>query len=594
MPALPSHPITDNLSRTIQNRLLQQRIMGSLVRIIVLGSLTLGSLTLGSLTLGSLVPVTGEDAGKPQVTTRYGTLRGKTVTVKETDKTAHVFYGIPFAKPPVGPLRFAAPQPPEPWTAVREATEYPPLCVQDQKILHDQLMAFNSTSPTMPVSEDCLFLNVYTPANRKKNHTLPVMVFIHGGGLRMWGASLYEGSMMSAMEDIVMVPIQYRLGMLGFLRSEDGRVSGNFGFLDQVAALRWVQDNIRDFGGDPGLVTIFGESEGGVSVAALVLSPLARGLFHRAIAESGSAIIPHILTCKSGNLTTIQNSVAQASSCDPSSLLECLREKSEDEIKAVADSLGHRMYPGVVDGKFLPRCAEEMLSRKEVAPVPFMMGVTNHEFGWTLAKEVNISGLEDGMNKEYVRWALRNIPVVEVPSDAIPHVMEEYFSDTEDPLEIRDRFLDLCGDLVYIVPALRTANFHRDSGSPVYFYEFQHRPSLFKGTEPDSVKAEHGDELYYVFGSPFLRDDFLYSTPATEEEKPLSRTVMRYWANFARHGDPNGPGLSPWPRYNQTEEYLQIALKQSAARRLRAEKLKFWAETLPRILGGGSKGKAEH
>ncbi|KAM5127478.1 fatty acyl-CoA hydrolase precursor, medium chain-like [Mantella aurantiaca] len=563
--------------------------MGSLVRIIVLGSLTLGSLT-----LGSLVPVTGEDAGKPQVTTQYGTLRGKTVTVKETDKTVHAFFGIPFAKPPVGPLRFAAPQPPEPWTEVKEVAKYPPLCVQDSKILHDLMMDLNPTWPTMPVSEDCLFLNVFTPANRKENDKLPVMVFIHGGGFRLQGASLYEASVMSAMEDVVMVPIQYRLGMLGFLRSEDGRFSGNFGFLDQVAALRWVRDNIKDFGGDPGLVTIFGESEGAVSVAALVLSPLARGLFHRAIAQSGSAIIPHFMTCKSDNLTTIQNSVAQASSCDPSSLLECLREKSEEEMKAVAASLGHRMFPGVVDGEFFPRCAEEMLSRKEVAPVPFMTGVNNHEFGWLLAKEMNISGLVDGMNKEYVRWALRNIPLLKVPSDAIPHVMEEYFSDTEDPLEIRDRFLDLCGDLVYTVPALRTANFHRDSGSPVYFYEFQHRLSLYKGIKPDFVKAEHGDEVFYVFGAPFLRDDFLYSAPATEEEKSLCRTVMRYWANFARHGDPNGPGLSPWPRYNETEDYLQFALKQSPTRRLRAEKLKFWAETLPGILRGGSEGKAEH
>ncbi|KAM5126897.1 fatty acyl-CoA hydrolase precursor, medium chain-like [Mantella aurantiaca] len=425
VPALPSHPITGNLCRTIQNRLLQQRLMGSLVRIIILGSLTLGSLT-----LGSLVPVTGEDAGKPQVTTRYGALRGKTDTVKETDRTAHVFYSIPFAKPPVGPLRFAAPQPPEPWTAVREATEYPPMCVQDPKILRYMMMALNSTSPILPLSEDCLYLNVFTPANRKKNDKLPVMVFIHGGGLRLGGAGMYEGSAMSAMEDVVVVSIQYRLGMLGFLRSEDGRVSGNFGFLDQVAALRWVRDNIEDFGGDPGLVTIFGESAGAVSVAALVLSPLARGLFHRAIAESGSAIIPHFITCKSDNLTTIQN---------------------------------------------------------------------------------------------------------EVPSDAIPHVMEEYFSDTEDPLEIRDHFLDLCSDLVFTVPALRTANFHRDSGSPST--SMNSSTGLRTTREKAGLcEGDHGDELYFVVGAPFLRDDFLFSAPATEEEKSLSRTMMRYWANFARHG----------------------------------------------------------
>ncbi|KAM5138780.1 fatty acyl-CoA hydrolase precursor, medium chain-like [Mantella aurantiaca] len=155
--------------------------------------------------------VSGEDAGKPQVTTCYGTLRGKTVTVKETDRTVHTFYGIPFAKRPVGPLRFAAPQPPEPWTAVREAAEYPPI----------------SWCSSIVKGALCDIVLLYRQ----------VMMFIHGGGLRMWGASLYEGSMMSAMEDVVVVSIQYRLGMLGFLRSEDGRVSGNFGFLDQVAGV---------------------------------------------------------------------------------------------------------------------------------------------------------------------------------------------------------------------------------------------------------------------------------------------------------------------------------------------------------------------
>ncbi|XP_018431316.1 PREDICTED: cocaine esterase-like, partial [Nanorana parkeri] len=248
----------------------------------------------------------GED-GRPLLSTRYGKLRGKTVTAKAADRTVHAFYGVPFAKPPVGPLRFAASGAPENWNGVREATEHPPMCVQDPAIMKNLIDVFKAKFVIPPTSEDCLYLNVFTPGDRGQDAKLPVMVFIHGGALVMGAAMMFEGSALSAHENVVVVSIQYRLGILGFFSSGDSQAAGNYGFLDQVEALRWVKENIADFGGDPDSVTIFGESAGGVSVSALVLSPLAKGLFHRAIAESGVAIMPGLIARSVGETSFVRN-----------------------------------------------------------------------------------------------------------------------------------------------------------------------------------------------------------------------------------------------------------------------------------------------
>ncbi|XP_068116879.1 fatty acyl-CoA hydrolase precursor, medium chain-like [Hyperolius riggenbachi] len=556
--------------------------MASLLHVLLLWPLVLGSL------------VTGEDEDKPLVDTKYGKVRGIVAAVKDTERTVHAFYGIPFAKSPTGPLRLAAPEPPEPWSSVREASTYPAMCLQDPQVLNELNDSFKFEFQTS-FSEDCLYLNLFTPSKRKSDVKLPVMFFIHGGGLQMGGTVLFEGSALCASEDVVVVVPQYRLGLLGFFSTEDGQATGNYGFLDQVKALEWVRDNIENFGGDPKSVTVFGESAGGFSVSALMLSPLARGLFHRGIAESG-VVDSFLFEDKHKDLSKIRNLVANLSSCDAASLVDCLRKKSEAEISTISQGLGPVMFFARVDGEFLTRSPEEMLLQKDVAPVPFMIGVNNHECGWMLPKALKVSGLIDGMDKTVTRAALEKMFVLKVQPDAVPLVMDEYFHGVEDPLKIRDIFLDLCGDLSFVMPALRVANYHRDSGFPVYFYEFQHRPSLFKGQRPDFVKADHGDELFFVTGGPFLRDGVLFSGLYTEEEKLLSKTVMKYWANFARSGDPNGPGLVSWPQYQQDEDYLEIGLQQQAAKKLRSDKFQFWTQTLPeklRILSDASTSKKE-
>ncbi|KAE8608878.1 hypothetical protein XENTR_v10011643 [Xenopus tropicalis] len=427
-----------------------------------------------------------------------------------------------------------------------------------------------------PVSEDCLYLNVFTPADREENAKLPVMVFIHGGGLVLGCASLYDGSALCAYEDVVMVSMQYRLGLLGFLSTSDKEAQGNLGFMDQVAALQWVQDNIKAFGGDPQSVTIFGESAGGLSVSAHILSPLSKNLFHRAIAESGVAVFPNLMVHKTEDMHSVLDLISSKSGCDLPLKLNCLKNKTEDEILAIIVSMGFIILPACVDGMFLPKPAEEILAAKESNPVPFMIGVNNHEFSWVIPMSLNISGFMNGMNKRDIQSLLQSSPLLRIDSNAIPAIMEEYFGDTSDPIEVRDNFLELGGDMLFLIPALKTANYHRDSGLPVYFYEFQHRPSLYGDSKGDFVKADHGDEIYFVFGGPFLSGDVTFQGDGTDEEEALSKKIMKYWANFARNGNPNGSGLTEWLKYDENEHYLELNLTQKSSQRLKEGRFKFW------------------
>ncbi|XP_063801978.1 fatty acyl-CoA hydrolase precursor, medium chain-like [Pseudophryne corroboree] len=546
--------------------------MGALMRGIILYSLILGALA------------AGQEEDRPLVVTQYGKLRGKTVAVKETDRTVHAFHGVPFAKPPVGPLRLASPEPPEPWGSVREATEQPPMCLQNVEIVEELMKTLKDRITLPPVSEDCLYLNIFSPADREQNARLPVMVFIHGGGLTMGAALMFEGVALSAYENVVVVSIQYRLGLMGFLSSGDEQLPGNYGFLDQVQALRWVQGNIVNFGGDPNSVTIFGESAGGVSVSVLMVSPLAKGLFHRAIAESGVAIIPGFIANSVKEVIFTRNIVSNVSGCDQNKMLDCFRTKTEEEIIAIASSLKSLPLPGSIDGTFFPKPVEQILADKETSPVPFMTGVTEQEFGWMIPMALNISGFREGMDRETAHKVLENIPLLGPLVGSTSLLLDEYLGDATDPAVIRNRLFDLCGDFMFVMPALKKSKYHRDAGNPVYFYEFQRRPSIFKDSKPDFVKADHGDELFFVIGGPFMPEGLLFTGAAEEEEKVLSKTVMKYWANFARTGNPNGPGLTHWPQYGQDESYLKINLEQASATGLKADKYKFWTTSLPERL----------
>ncbi|XP_038168434.1 pyrethroid hydrolase Ces2e-like isoform X2 [Arvicola amphibius] len=493
-----------------------------------------------------LLHVQGQDSSEanPIRNTHAGKVRGSLVHVRDTKVGVHRFLGIPFAKPPVGPLRFAPPEAPEPWSGVRDGTSQPAMCLQNDDIMNlEGLKRIKLIMPPISMSEDCLYLNVYAPAHAHNGSNLPVMVWIHGGALIIGMASWYDGSKLAATEDVVVVNIQYRLGVLGFFSTGDQHARGNWGFLDQVAALRWVQQNIAHFGGNPDQVTIFGESAGGTSVSFHVVSPMSQGLFHRAIMQSGVALLPRLISNTSEMVFT-----------------------------------AFRIIPAVVDGEFLPRHPQELLASADFHPVPSIIGVNNDEYGWILPLIFNTYQTLKKITRGTLRAILKSTVAEQLmlPPECSDLIMEEYMGDTKDPQTLQIQFTEMMGDFMFVIPALQVAHFQRFC-APVYFYEFQHRPNFFKDFKPRHIKADHGDEVFFIFGSFFWG----VKIDLTVKEKLLSRRMMKYWANFARYGNPNSEGLPYWPVSDQNEQYLQLDLQPAVGHDLKARRQQFWTKTLP-------------
>ncbi|XP_053458053.1 liver carboxylesterase 1-like isoform X2 [Nycticebus coucang] len=532
----------------------------------------------------------GHPSSAPVVDTVHGPVLGKSVSLEGFPQPVTVFLGVPFAKPPLGALRFAPPQPAEPWSFAKNTTSYPPMCSQDAEAGQMLSELFTNRKENIPLkfSEDCLYLNIYTPADLTKKSRLPVMVWIHGGGLVVGGASTYDGLVLSAHENVVVVTIQYRLGIWGFFSTGDEHSPGNWGHLDQVAALRWVQDNIANFGGNPGSVTIFGESAGGESVSVLVLSPLAKNLFHRAISESGVALMEALVK---KDIKPLARQIAVTAGCKTTTsavMVHCLRQKTEDELldltlkmKFFAIDLhgnpreSYPFTPTVVDGVLLPKTPEEILTEKKFNTIPYMVGINKQEFGWILPTFMGYPLSEGKLDQKTATSLLwQSYPITGIPEELTSVAIEKYLGGTDDPVKKKDLFLDLIADVMFGVPGVNVARHHRDAGAPTYMYEFQYHPSFSSNMKPKTVTGDHGDELFSVLGAPFLKDG------ASEEEVRLSKMIMKFWANFARNGNPNGEGLPHWPEYDQKEGYLQIGATTQAAQKLKDKEVAFWTKLL--------------
>jgi para-nitrobenzyl esterase len=468
-----------------------------------------------------------------ELRTANGVLEG----VISADGKVRTFKGIPYAAPPVGPLRWKPPQPAAPWTGVRKAAEYGPRCMQ-APIYAD--MIFHDAGP----SEDCLYLNLWMPA-APAQAKLPVMVWIYGGGFAAGASSepRQDGGNLSK-KGVLVVSMNYRLGIFGFfshpeLARESGHnASGNYGLMDQLAALQWVKKNIATFGGDPDNVTIFGESAGSFSVSALMASPLAQGLFHRAIGESG-AFFGSTLGLKPHAETEAADAKFAAGSLGADSIAE-LRAKSADNLmqavsQAASKDPSRGFAPPNIDGYFLPETVSAIFAAGKQAHVPLLAG-WNRDEGSFRAFFGKDSPTAENFRKhaetQFGADAVKFLKLYPAGSDA----------------EAKRSAQDFSGDQFIAYGTWKWLETHRKTGkAAVYRYRFdQTLPFPADPTEGPlgEPTAPHASEIEFVFGVLSSR-----KLPWRPDDRKVSDLMGTYWTNFAKTGNPNGPGLADWAAY---------------------------------------------
>jgi para-nitrobenzyl esterase len=511
------------------------------------------------LTLIGTLSLTNADAQTPKtsqaginVATSYGQLEG----VKEASGI-FAFKGIPFAAPPVGELRWKEPQPLKKWDGVRRAVAFGPRAMQ-KPIFGD--MGFRSDGE----NEDCLYLNVWTPAKSPKEK-LPVLVYFYGGGFMAGDGSesRYDGEQM-AKKGIVALTVNYRLGVFGFFthpeltKESPHNASGNYGLLDQQAALAWVKENIAAFGGDPNRVTIAGESAGSIAVSALMASPLSKDLIAGAIGESGSIMG----TLSPVTLPEAEKICLQFASGLGANSLAALRAMPANQLLDATVKPGAPRFPIVIDGYFLPKQPLAIFAAGEQAKVPLLVGWNSEEMSYRMLLGADIPTVENyrkAVDKAY--------------GEKTEEVLKLYPASTQD--EVVQSATDLSGDRFIGFSTWKWSDMQAKTGAkPVYRYYFSRpRPAMnasmgnatpglaggvVKNSDapkpPPARGAVHSAEIEYAMGN--LAGNKVYAW--TPDDYKVSKTMLEYFANFVKTGNPNGKGLPKWPTVGANEAEVMI------------------------------------
>ena len=482
------------------------------------------------LALVSLIAAAGPaaeaaPATTPIVVTTAGAVAG-------TNGEIQVFKGIPYAAPPVGPLRWRPPQPPVPWQGARDATRFGDDCMQRPYVI----------STGQKTSEDCLTVSVWTPARSPGAHR-PVMVFVYGGGFIGGSAAypLYDGAKLAA-QGVVVVGFNYRVGIFGFLThpmlsaESPRRTSGNYGLLDQIAALQWVRANIAAFGGDPERVTVFGESAGAVSIAVLMTSPLARGLFRQAILHS-PAVLP---------LASLAE--AEQSGAALGADLAALRQLSATELLAhnedffpprSASNVMSIAFPApIVDGYVVPRQPRAAFATGVVTALPTIVGIAADE-GRMFSAEQSVASYQAWVRNKFGALSDGLLALNPAATDAAATAAGSA----------------ILGDAVFGESARLIARGISPHQRQTFFYLFS------RGVAGRPQPATHSEVLPFLFGS-LDKPSFIPHSPPDRTDLKLSATIRQAWARFAATGDPNGAGLPHWPRYDRASDpYLEFGTR---------------------------------
>jgi para-nitrobenzyl esterase len=482
--------------------------------------------------MGPAMSATPSSAAAPLVQAPVGAVRGT------RDGYIRIFRGIPYAEAPVGHRRWHAPVPKAKWNGVRDSTKFGPACWQPEGKLNN----IYANAP-WPMSEDCLSLNVWAPAHARN---APVFFWIYGGAL--WGGAsrdpMYDGVRL-AERGIIVVSINYRLGPLGWLahpqlsKENPEGVSGNYGLLDQIEALRWVKRNIAAFGGDPANVTIAGESAGGLSVMYLLASPAARGLFAKAIAQSAYMIsTPELKAERFGFPSAESLGLALAAKLHAPDI-KALRSIDPETLTNSAAAAGFAPF-GAVDGKILPAQLVDVFDRKRQAHVPLLAGFNSGE--------------------------IRSLRVLVPPAPATASDYERHirslYGDLADPFlalypagDYKESILATTRDALYGWTAERLARKQSALGIPAYLYLWDHG---YPAADEAGLHAFHASELPYVFGTFSGTPPLWPKVPGSPLETSLSDALIGYWSSFARTGRPIAPNASSWPAYDARHAYMHF------------------------------------
>ncbi|HEY5758281.1 MAG TPA: carboxylesterase family protein [Steroidobacter sp.] len=464
------------------------------------------------------------------------------------DGSVSVFKGLPYAQPPVGDARWKPPVEMPTWNGVRDATKFGAACMQP-KARNGSIYAWDLGA----ISEDCLFLNVWAKQGVSK---APVMVWIHGGALTTGSGSepMYDGTKF-AERGVVVVSINYRLGVLGYLAhpqlsaESNGNISGNYGLLDQIEALRWVKRNIAEFGGDPSNVTIAGESAGGLSVMYLMTSPPARGLFHKAIAQSAYMIsTPELKQARFGEFAAeaIGTHIVAATGAKD---MAALRAIEPEKLMEVAARVGY--FPlGTIDGRVLPRQLVDVFDQGEQAPVPIIAGFNSGEI-----RSLRFLAPPAPKNGKAYQLAIH---------DRYGDLADEFLR-LYPSAKLEESILATTRDALYGWTAERLVRNQTELGRDSFLYLFDHG---YPAAEKAELHAFHASELPYVFGTAARTPPLWPKVPLTPVETKLSDAMLDYWASFIRSAEPSANGHAQWPAYGSTRAYMTFASDPSAATHL--------------------------
>lgn len=476
------------------------------------------------------------------VKTNKGVVRGVTLDLV-TGKKVDAFLGIPYAKPPIGKNRFKHPKPIDPWNHILNATERPNSCFQlNDTTFGEDFAGSNVWNANTKLSEDCLYLSIWLP--RPRPIKSPVMVWIYGGCFYSGSISLdiYDGKLLAAEQNIVVVSINYRVANLGFLFFDNARseVPGNAGMFDQIMALQWIKDNIHHFGGNPENITIFGESAGATSISFHLISPLSRHLFSQAILQSGAPTVPWgLLDRKELSLRGLR--LAEAVGCphdekNIDAVIDCLRRADPWELVSnESGNFGVVEFPfvPVIDGTFLDEDPHHSLKTKNFKKTRLLLGSNTEEGSYfiiyyltDLFKKVEEVYLT---REDFVKSVRELNPYVsKVGQEAIIFEYTDWLN-PDDPIKNRDAVDKMVGDYHFTCHVNELAYRYALAGNDVYMYHFAHRSSL--SPWPKWMGTLHGDEISFIFGEP-LNPQLQF----THEERLLSKRMMTFWANFAKTG----------------------------------------------------------